>query len=110
MREKNIDRALPACERAPNHALKAANRRLTARHPSRGRGPTRDIHSSLKAALDSPAWRLVEANPRLRRHAPLFGEHNREILCGLLGHAGSELAELESAHVIGSAPIGASAG
>src|SRR5262249_52723486 len=25
------------------------------------RGPTRDIHSSLKAAVDSPAWHLVEA-------------------------------------------------
>ena len=56
------------------------------------------------------AWRLVEANPRLRRHAPLFGEHNREILCGLLGHPERELAELEAAHVVGNAPIGASAG
>ena len=27
--------------------------------------------------------------PAPRRHAPLFGEHNREILCGLLGHAES---------------------
>src|SRR6185503_1961709 len=26
-----------------------------------GRGPAKDIHSSLKAAVDSPAWRLVEA-------------------------------------------------
>ena len=26
-----------------------------------GRGPAKDIHSSLKAELDSPAWRLVEA-------------------------------------------------
>ncbi|MBV9062244.1 MAG: M20/M25/M40 family metallo-hydrolase, partial [Alphaproteobacteria bacterium] len=26
-----------------------------------GRGPTQDIHSSLKAAVDSPAWHLVEA-------------------------------------------------
>jgi acetylornithine deacetylase/succinyl-diaminopimelate desuccinylase-like protein len=26
-----------------------------------GRGPTRDIHSSLKAAVDSPVWRLVQA-------------------------------------------------
>jgi len=56
------------------------------------------------------AWRLVEANPRLRRHAPLFGEHNREILCGLLGRPESELAELAAAQVIGVAPIGASAG
>jgi acetylornithine deacetylase/succinyl-diaminopimelate desuccinylase-like protein len=26
-----------------------------------GRGPAKDIHSSLKAAVDSPAWRLVKA-------------------------------------------------
>ena len=26
-----------------------------------GRGPTHDIHSSLKATVDSPAWRLVQA-------------------------------------------------
>ena len=26
-----------------------------------GRGPTHDIHSSLKACVDSPAWRLVHA-------------------------------------------------
>ena len=26
-----------------------------------GRGPSRDIHSSLKAMVDSPAWRLVKA-------------------------------------------------
>ena len=32
-----------------------------------GRGPTRDIHSSLKAAVDSPAWRLIAA----LRHARL---------------------------------------
>src|SRR3546814_16067232 len=26
-----------------------------------GRGPSRDIHSSLKAMVDAPAWRLVQA-------------------------------------------------
>jgi len=26
-----------------------------------GRGPAKDVHSSLKASLDSPAWRLVQA-------------------------------------------------
>jgi acetylornithine deacetylase/succinyl-diaminopimelate desuccinylase-like protein len=26
-----------------------------------GRGPAKDVHSSFKAALDSPAWRLIEA-------------------------------------------------
>jgi len=56
------------------------------------------------------AWRLVEARPLPRRHAPLFGEHNREILCGLLGHPERELAELAAAGIIGDAPIGAREG
>jgi crotonobetainyl-CoA:carnitine CoA-transferase CaiB-like acyl-CoA transferase len=56
------------------------------------------------------AWRLLEANPTPRRHAPLFGEHNREILCGLLGVPEDELASLEAAGIIGSAPLGASIG
>ncbi len=51
------------------------------------------------------SWRLVEAKPTPRRHAPLFGEHNREILCGLLGHSEAELAELSVAGVIGDAPV-----
>ncbi len=50
------------------------------------------------------SWRLVEANPRPRRHAPLFGEHNREILCGLLGLTESELGALTTEGVIGDAP------
>jgi len=51
------------------------------------------------------SWRLLEARPTPRRHAPLFGEHNREILCGLLGRPEFELGELEAAGVIGSAPV-----
>ncbi|MFO1186167.1 MAG: CoA transferase [Alphaproteobacteria bacterium] len=53
----------------------------------------------------SCTWRFVEANPQLRRHAPLFGEHNREVLGGVLGLGDDELAALAAAHVIGDAPI-----
>ena len=56
------------------------------------------------------AWRLKEANPQLRNPAPLFGQHNREILCELLGVTEAEFAELEAAQVIGDAPIGAKVG
>jgi crotonobetainyl-CoA:carnitine CoA-transferase CaiB-like acyl-CoA transferase len=50
-------------------------------------------------------WRLMEANPRLQQHAPFFGEHNRQILGGLLGLGDEELAGLEAAGVIADAPI-----
>jgi crotonobetainyl-CoA:carnitine CoA-transferase CaiB-like acyl-CoA transferase len=50
-------------------------------------------------------WRFLEANPQLRRHAPLFGEHNREVLGGVLGLSDQELAALEADRVIGDRPI-----
>jgi len=50
------------------------------------------------------AWQFIEARPGLQRHAPLFGEHNLEILGGLLGMSAEEIAELEAAGVIGDAP------
>ena len=53
----------------------------------------------------APSWRFVEANPQLRRHAPYFGEHNAEVLGGVLGLSGDELAALEADHVIGREPI-----
>ncbi|MFN0088983.1 MAG: CaiB/BaiF CoA transferase family protein [Acidimicrobiales bacterium] len=56
------------------------------------------------------AWRFVEANPTLRSHAPLFGEHNREVLSGLLGVSDAELALLRAHGVIADAPLGPQAG
>ena len=50
-------------------------------------------------------WRFVEANLQLARHSPLFGEHNQEILGGVLGLSADELAELSSQRVIADAPI-----
>ena len=51
------------------------------------------------------AWQLREARPIPKRHAPLFGEHNDEILRGLLGLSDAEMAELEAALVISGAPV-----
>ena len=56
------------------------------------------------------AWRLMEANPVLRDHAPYFGEHNEEILGGLLGLDGTDLAELAAAGIISDAPVSPSVG
>jgi crotonobetainyl-CoA:carnitine CoA-transferase CaiB-like acyl-CoA transferase len=61
-------------------------------------------------AQPAPAWRFVEANPRPRRPAPRFGEHTRDVLCGLLGLSEAELAELAAAGLIADAPIGAGVG
>jgi len=61
-------------------------------------------------AQPSSAWRLVEANPSLRRHAPLFGEHNDEVLGGLLGLTHDEITALERDVVIARAPSNPSTG
>jgi hypothetical protein len=40
----------------------------------------------------------------------MFGEHNREILCDLLGLDEAELEELANAGVIAESPVGAGVG
>ena len=50
-------------------------------------------------------WRLADGRPAPRRHSPLFGEHNAEILQGLLEVTDEEMAQLMSASVIADAPI-----
>lgn len=42
---------------------------------------------------------------RNRSHAPLLGEHNSEVLSGVLGLSPEEIAQLEEARVIGKAPM-----
>ncbi len=62
-------------------------------HPINATAP----HSTLPARLSSGPERLH------RRHAPLLGEHNHEILHGL-GLSDDEIAQLEADGVIGNAP------
>jgi len=50
-------------------------------------------------------WKLSEtpADPPLA--APVMGQHNRQILAGLLGKTDQEIAALEESNVIGYAPL-----
>ena len=45
-------------------------------------------------------WQLSRTPPRIQRHAPLLGEHNREVFSGLLGLEEDEIERLEAAQVI----------
>jgi crotonobetainyl-CoA:carnitine CoA-transferase CaiB-like acyl-CoA transferase len=51
--------------------------------------------------LDGSAWHLSEAPPVLRAPAPGIGEHNAEILGGMLGVSSEELRRLEAEGAIG---------
>ena len=51
-----------------------------------------------------PPMRFSKTAPTLRKPAPCLGEHNQEILVGLLGLPQEELAQLEEQGVIGTKP------
>jgi crotonobetainyl-CoA:carnitine CoA-transferase CaiB-like acyl-CoA transferase len=52
-------------------------------------------------------WAKFSRTPgTIRRPAPLFGEHNEQILRGLLGLSAAQMKELEQAQVIGKVPQG----
>jgi benzylsuccinate CoA-transferase BbsF subunit len=64
----------------------------------------------LYADIDHPAlgaepifnlmWNLSRMPSAIRRHAPLMGEHNQQVFCGILGMSAQEVRALEEAQVI----------
>ena len=56
--------------------------------------------------VPGPPFRYASVPSWLHSPAPTLGQHNREILSGRLGVSAGELAELESAGIIGTRPSG----
>ena len=52
-------------------------------------------------------WRARGVDRWVRSPAPTVGQHNREILVDWLGCSDADLAELESAGIIGTRPLNA---
>ena len=50
-------------------------------------------------------WKLSDTPAVPPRPAPIMGQHNRDILAGLLGRTDDEIADLEDAQIIGYAPL-----
>jgi crotonobetainyl-CoA:carnitine CoA-transferase CaiB-like acyl-CoA transferase len=50
-------------------------------------------------------FRVSGVDRWIRSPAPWLGQHNEEVLCGLLGVSREELADLEARGVIGTAPV-----
>jgi crotonobetainyl-CoA:carnitine CoA-transferase CaiB-like acyl-CoA transferase len=61
------------------------------------RVPNEKMHAYRKSGV---AWRLLEANPTITRHAPYFGADNREILSSIVGLSDDEIDKLEADGVI----------
>ncbi|NRA04402.1 MAG: CoA transferase [Myxococcales bacterium] len=56
--------------------------------------------------LPSLPFRYASIDHWLRTPAPMLGQHNEQVLCGLLGLSQAELRELEAEGVIGTRPEG----
>jgi len=50
--------------------------------------------------ITEPPWRLSETPAKIKRHGPLFGEHNQEVYHDLLGLSNEEIKKLEEKEII----------
>ena len=78
-----------------------AEERLYDRH-NRERGLYKEIeHPSLGVEpIFNLMWNLEKNPPSIRSHAPLLGQHNEQVLCGMLGLSQAELEDLKSRQVV----------
>ena len=78
-----------------------AEERLYDRH-NRERGLYREIeHPALGVEpIFNLMWNLDKTPPSIRSHAPTLGQHNRQVLCDMLGLSQSELSDLEERQVV----------
>jgi crotonobetainyl-CoA:carnitine CoA-transferase CaiB-like acyl-CoA transferase len=83
--------------------------RVTSRHPQlSARGFYEPVEHPVVGCHPVPGlpFRFGGVERWLRRPAPTIGQHNREILGGLVGMSSSEIDALEAAEVIGTWPKG----
>ena len=52
----------------------------------------------------SSPWRIAKSPLPVKCSAPTLGQHNREVLCGILGLSADELVSLEENGIIGNKP------
>ena len=88
-------------------AAPVADPRIASLHPQHAaRGFFEEIEHPVVGRQPIPTvpFRYASVSRWLRSPAPTLGEHNREILGGLLGLQDAELAELEASGIIGTRP------
>jgi crotonobetainyl-CoA:carnitine CoA-transferase CaiB-like acyl-CoA transferase len=88
-------------------AAPVADPRAASLHPQHvARGFFEEVEHAVVGRQPIPTvpFRYASVPRWLRRAAPTLGEHNRELLAGLLGLADADLAALESSGIIGTRP------
>ena len=91
-------------------AAEARDNRRSSGHPQNlARGYCETIVHPVVGEHPTPTvpFRFASVDHWLRSPAPTIGQHNREVLGGLLGHDDTELSVLEQEGVIGTRPAGA---
>ena len=58
-------------------------------------------HPGFDIWIDGAPWEFAHLEPRVLERSPMLGEHNEEVISGLLGKSEEELAELVAAGVVG---------
>ncbi|MDE2967524.1 MAG: CoA transferase [Chloroflexota bacterium] len=58
-------------------------------------------HPGFGIWIDAPPWEFAHLERRVLERSPMLGEHNEEVLSGLLGKSQEEIAELIAAGVVG---------
>jgi crotonobetainyl-CoA:carnitine CoA-transferase CaiB-like acyl-CoA transferase len=105
--ERPLDAAVAELRAAGVPAAAVADPRLASSCPQHvARGFFEEIDRAVigRHPVATVPFRFRRVARWLGRPAPTLGEHNREILCDLLGVPPEELAELERAGVIGTRP------
>ena len=91
-------------------AAAVASCRTSDRNPQiRTRGFFEDVTHPVVGTHPIPAFPVLfgrQPTKRFARPAPLLGEHNTEVLCGLLGLTADELDALTERGLIGTRPLG----
>jgi crotonobetainyl-CoA:carnitine CoA-transferase CaiB-like acyl-CoA transferase len=88
-------------------AAPVADPRASSLHPQHGaRGFFEDVEHPVVGRQPTPTvpFRYASVARWTRSPAPTLGQHNREILGGLLGLLDAELADLEASGIIGTRP------
>jgi crotonobetainyl-CoA:carnitine CoA-transferase CaiB-like acyl-CoA transferase len=107
--DRDLDAAVAELIAAGVPAAPVVDPRTTYRHPqlaARGFYETLTHPVVGTHPVCAPPFRFASVARWLRSPAPTLGEHNREVLGGLLGLTDPEIDELAAAGVIGTRPTG----